>query len=541
MGKRSAPWRRTGETGRRSRLARIIGAMLVVGAAPPATSQQPPSPSSPPAATLAQLTLDQALAEVLSSNATILASRQARRYNEGVLLSTRGNFDVNLHAGVSNSRDRSRLPVAASGVTAPTVLTNASNYALSADRLLRSGITLTSQLALARTGVSSATTDPLNRSSADVGVVVPLGRGRGGGIITASERSALLTSDASERDVRQTTAQAVLSAVSAYWEYRSAQERLLVYREAEVRAGRMVDETRALIEADERPPADLLQVRSNLATKQTTTIGAEQTLIEARRQLGLQMGRSADQIDELPAAGTFLPQLTDSSAALAESDGQWLLDGAADRRMDLSAARLRTSAADRLRVGASRDLQSQLDVSLNLGYSAMVQGARFPSLVAPIYQNVPGVNATVKISYGLPVSNLYANGLALQSTAAYEQSVVQLQALERNIESGKRVALSALRNSRLAMARAHEAVQLAREAVTASSERFRLGVSTLFDVILAEDALTQAMLGDVGARGRYANALAGLRFETGTILDADNSLTTDAARFVRLCSGADRC
>ncbi len=519
----------------------FIGVVLVASAARPATSQQSAPSSPPPATNPAQLTLDQALTEVLSSNASILASRQARRYNEGVLLSTRGNFDVNVHAGVSSSRDRSRQPVAPSGATAPTILTNASSYALSADKLLRSGLTLTSQLALARTGVSSAASDPLNRSSADVGVIVPLGRGRGGGVVTASERSAVLTSDASERDVRQTTAQAILSGVSAYWEYRSAQERLLVYREAEARAGRMVDETRALIEADERPAADLLQVRSNLATKQTTSISAEQTLIEARRQLGLQMGRSADQIDQLPAAATFLPQLTDSSASVAEPDGHRLLDGASDRRMDLSAARLRTSAADHLRLGASRDVQSQLDVSLNLGYSAMVQGARFPSLVAPIYQNVPGVNATLKVSYGLPVSNLYANGLALQSAAAYEQSLVQLQALERSIESGKRVALSGLRNARLAMMRAHEAVQLARDAVSASAERFRLGASTLFDVILAEDALTQAMLVDVGARGRYANALAGLRFETGTILDADDVLTTDAARFVRLCSGAERC
>ncbi len=514
----------------------VVSAILVAGSANGATGQQPVAASP---ALVATLSLDQALAQVLAGNADVLASRQLSRYSQGQLMSARGTFDARVRAGVASSRDLARQPTAASGTTPSTVRTDASSYSVSLDKLFRSGLSVASQLALGRTDLSTAIGDPVNRSSATVGVIVPLRRGRGGGISTANEHAADISADASALDARQTSARAILSAVSAYWEYRAAQERLLVYREAETRAERMVAETRVLIEADERPASDLLQMRSNLATKQATQIGAEQAVLEARRQLGLVMGLTAAQIEQLPGAGTALPQPTADSAA--ESAGAALVVAASSRRLDLSAARMRTSAADQIRIGASRELQSRVDLSMNVGYAGAVQGARLPSLVAPFYQNVPGMNASLRVTYELPVANLYADGLAMQSAAALEQNVLGVRALERSIESGTQVALSALLNARLELARAQEAVQLARDAVAANAERFRLGASTLFDVILAEDALTQSLLGDVATRGRYANALARLRYETGTLIDAADLPTTDAARFVRVCTGADRC
>ncbi|HEY6359788.1 MAG TPA: TolC family protein, partial [Vicinamibacterales bacterium] len=84
-----------------------------------------------------------------------------------------------------------------------------------------------------------------------------------------------------------------------------------------------------------------------------------------------------------------------------------------------------------------------------------------------------------------------------------------------------RVAHDAFGRSERVLAEAETAVRLYRTIVQNEQRKFQLGVSTLFDVIQAEDGLTSAMLGDIGSRQEYARALVTLRFQAGTLLTSD--------------------
>ena len=68
------------------------------------------------------------------------------------------------------------------------------------------------------------------------------------------------------------------------------------------------------------------------------------------------------------------------------------------------------------------------------------------------------------------------------------------------------------------MQHAREAVRLYRSAVASEQQKLRLGMSTFFDVLFVEDELSNALLSEVSAQARYAEALVRLRFETGTLL-----------------------
>jgi outer membrane protein TolC len=83
------------------------------------------------------------------------------------------------------------------------------------------------------------------------------------------------------------------------------------------------------------------------------------------------------------------------------------------------------------------------------------------------------------------------------------------------------------------VAEAERAAALYRTTVENEQKKNRLGAATLFDVTYAEDNLTSAMLGVVGGRLSYAQALARLRYETGTLThDAEGGPTVDPARLV---------
>ena len=98
------------------------------------------------------------------------------------------------------------------------------------------------------------------------------------------------------------------------------------------------------------------------------------------------------------------------------------------------------------------------------------------------------------------------------------------------------LAVEALQNAARETAIAEEGLRLSVRAVETEREKFRLGLATVFDAILAEDTLTRALLRRIDARLRYAVALARLRFETGTLLEAaggSDAANPDAAlRFV---------
>ena len=49
-------------------------------------------------------------------------------------------------------------------------------------------------------------------------------------------------------------------------------------------------------------------------------------------------------------------------------------------------------------------------------------------------------------------------------------------------------------------------------------QRFKSGLATVFDVLLSEDALTNAQLTEIGSRQAYAVAIASLRYSSGTLL-----------------------
>jgi outer membrane protein TolC len=358
-----------------------------------------------------------------------------------------------------------------------------------------------------------------NRAAASLSVLMPLLRNRGGGMARASERSAEGEYDATLLDLRYTIASGVYDAVVAYWGYLAAAKRLEVYAGSEQRAARMVEETRALVRAEERTAADLQQVRANLATKRVTRISAEQSLIEARQQLGLAMGVPAEAIMTLALPSTEFPALRwDTSRA--PPTARWVTD-AIGHRADLAAAARRREAAQVTLDASQRDVRPQLDLSATIGYAGLERGTGVDQFFAPLAHNRSGLNSSVQLGYQFPITSAAARGRALQAASAYEQRRIAYDDLSRRISAGVAVAAEALRHSLLGLKESEDAVTLSRATVESEKRKLQLGMSTLFDVIQAEDALTNALLAEITGQRNYAVAIASLRFQIGTLVPLD--------------------
>ncbi|MBV9773401.1 MAG: TolC family protein [Gemmatimonadetes bacterium] len=482
----------------------ILPAAFVALSATAARGQQGPVP----------LTLDEVVRTTLASSADVLAAEAGVRRQEGVVRQAQGAFDSRLQTVLSAQHVTD--PTQAVGVDATVATSRGMEYGIGVDRRLRSGIVVGPQLAVSRAEVPGSDVLPRNQATASLDVLVPLGRGRGGGLVTAQERAARGSYSASSADLRHRRAQSVLRSTEAYWGYLAAVERLRVLHEAEFRAERLVEETRTLVEADERPAADLVQVTASLSSKRASRLAGEQGLTAARRELGLAMGIPVEALAALPAPATPFPTPGDPAAGPIPT-AQTVAAEALRARADLASLHYRREASRTLLRAARSELRPQVDLSVSLGYTGVEEGGSLDRMLAPL-SGRNGFHAEVKLSSGLTLGNRAAEGLALQSAADDQAAAVTERELTRSIALEADAATETLRRSAEELRETAESVRLSTTSVENERRKFRLGGSTLFDVLYAEDGLTSATLTRIDGELRHALALARLRFAAGTLV-----------------------
>ena len=458
------------------------------------------------------LGLAQVVRVTLSASPELKLAAAQVEIADGSLAVSRAVFDLTLATTATASRTNRLDATGAPAVQKDLI------YTAGAQRLLRSGVLVTSEVSLTRSLLSHSLGVDTDTADVRLGVSIPLLRDRGGASSAAAEQAAAQDREAARWELRHTAAQQVLAAVAAYWDYQAAHERLEVLRSSEARAERAVEETIALVKADERTPADLIQLRGNAASKRVARISAEQDLINARTTLGLAMGLPADATAALPPPATAFPGPGGSAERL---DASRLVEEAYRRRADLAAADQDTRSAS-IRLEAARsDLRPRLDLVLNTGYRATEADDGIDRFFLTVNQHQPRLDGLVELRFELPLSNSAARGHVVQRSAAQDQSGIARDDLRRRIAAGVAMGLEAVAHTEAAMGESAEAVRLFEAGVQAVQRKFQVGAATLFDLIQAQDALTGALLSHVQSQRDHAVAIAALRFQSGRLVEGD--------------------
>ena len=464
------------------------------------------------------LTLEDVLTTTLRDSPTILLAARQVDAQRGALLAAGDLFDVKTQTSFLSSRVNGLTPDA--GGNPFWLATNQTQYDVSAQKQLRNGLVISPNFGVTKTTLPGLPVPPTGQSTVRLNVLVPLLRDRGGVVTGASERAADHAYGASVFETRHVTAQAIVSAAVAYWDYLSAIKRQAVLAESEARAARLADDTRRLVEAGERAMADLTQVQANFAAKRVSRISAEQAVVDARVNLGLQMGIGPTETAALPLASTEFPAVVDEEG-LAMIGTSQLVDEALARRPDLLATQKSIEAANLLLAAARDNLKPRVDLIGSAGYEGLQVGDGLTSLLAPIYRNVPGPDASVQVRYQWAASNAGARGRLLQSASNYDQERLAQTELRRQISTGVYRASEAIGRAAAGVRASHEAVTLYEAVVRSEQRKFQLGVSTLFDTIQATDGLTVVMLSEIASAREYAASVAMLRFQTASLLTTD--------------------
>ncbi|MDE3197883.1 MAG: TolC family protein, partial [Acidobacteriota bacterium] len=355
---------------------------------------QPPTPG---------VSLADAIESTLRDNPQLRIQQQQVEFSRGSLLRAQSQFDRVIGAGGSSGRvyqPLDEIQRTVYGVSSAT--TNSTSADAEASQQFRTGITVTPMLTVTRLTDNVASPNGLNQGHLGIQVNLPLLRGRGRSIVGAAETAGGIEVEASLLDLNQTISNLVYSTAVAYWTAVAAGRTLDVANDAEARGRVLLETVEALVAADRDPRSDLSDVQANLADRTATRIGAEQQLLQAKQDLAIAMGLSADRV---AGVGNPTDALPAAQSETAPRDPQAAISTALTRRADYLAAKKRQGEADVLAFAARNQLKPQLDLQLNSGFSGLREGRRVDEFAVSPFSGVHGLDATVGLRYQFPLEN----------------------------------------------------------------------------------------------------------------------------------------
>ncbi len=480
--------------------------------APLATSVAEPLPVPP--APDAGLDLGEAVRLTLENDPNIALVEARLAGARGALLGAAGQFDPVLTSRV----DQVTSNTPRSETTSAEELSLTSSLGVA--KQFRTGLTVTPSLGLSQVDVPGGGATALNVGTLAFTFRQPLLQGRGRSVVAAGELSAGREVAASALDVEQTTAERVLSVVFQYWTARARALDLAILQESEESSRTLLDTTRRLVEADETPAAELVQLEANLAAKESSRIGGERALFAARQDLGREIGLEPPRIAALPLPADDFPAVRPGEVP-PPSDASRFIEAALRRRAAQRAAPARRTGVDSLLRAADDATKPRLDLLFVPTWSGLVEGEGAGDYFASLGRNVPGAGASLGFILSWPTLNRTARGAQAETEAFRRQTQLLIDLLSRTVGADIPSALDAVRSSALQVEKATSAVGLFERAVVNEEKKLRAGTSTLLDLINQRDRLTSARQVEVSAKLALAQALARLRFETGTLLASE--------------------
>ena len=461
----------------------------------------------------------QSIKITLAQDPNIALEKELLRQSQGRLQNQTGAFDYQLSMSANGGEDKT--PLAAGGAQ-EALSTGNFVYSGGISKLFRSGLTMDAGILVNRSDNDTPGATTKNNGEVRLDLGYPLLNGRGRDNVTAGEVAASLDHESSRLEYRHAVSFRILVTVNAYWDYLTAQKSLQIARESEIRAKDLVADTTTLVDADEMPRNELLQLHSDLATQRATRIAAENGVFQARQNLGLIMGLKPAMIGVLPPPSTDFPAIEKMEPPKRET-ASTLFEKALQERADYSAAKFRQQASGVELKAAENNLKPNLDLNLNMSYDSLREGGRLEHVFAALVDRVPGPSYALSLRYRFPVRNNVARGRFLQSHAAHRQNHILVDDLGRTIYVQVALALENLRSSFEALKASQEAIGFAEQALRHEQKKFRLGFSTLVDVINFQDRLTRVHQTRINNQRQLMRNLAELRFQIGSFyLDEEN-------------------
>ena len=458
------------------------------------------------------LTLDDAIRLALQKNQSLKVSAFAPDIARANVLVEYGRFDPALT--FRRSYSEAEAPVTRSPLV--TQLTQTDDYSLSLGGVAPWG------LSYSLTATANNERGTFNRFTdsyvtfGGVTVTQPLLRGFGFGATLAGLRVAKADRGISDWQHKQTVMNVVTSVIIVYNNVVQARENVRIAKLSRDLTAQLVDQNEKRNRIGQISDADVLQARARLASREESVLFATRSAEDSQNQLRQLIGETTFLNSGPELALAEPPPPAAITINLADD-----LKRAYEQRPDYQAARLGVTRRRASSALAQNQLLPRVDFVGSYGYSGMDRD--FATARRQVRdEDVRAYSAGVVVS--VPLTFAEGRGRARAARLGVRQSEADLVRLEQDIAVDVAAAAGQVETSRLRVAAAKDALDLAQQSLDAEQKKFTAGTSSTFLVLNSQEQLASVQSSYARALADQRRALANYERELGATL-ASNRIT----------------
>ncbi len=450
-------------------------------------------------------------------------------------------FDPVFNASFLPQRSTSPTTTALAGAQTLSQLQQTSNFSYNQQFQSGTNFSLGFSTTRSTTNSSFALFNPSFTSGASFTLSQHLLRGRGyivnhGPILIAQRnvKQARATFEAQLND-------SILSVVNQYWNLVEAEKNLAVVQDSLHLAEESYKHDKRALELGALSPLDIYRSESTVAQRKLQVLQAEYAIKPLQDQFRRTIGADLD-----ARAGALDLELTENAEAsgdLVSEDIPTAIETALSKRPELEAVRQQLANDDTSVYIAHNSLQP--DLSLTGAYTSNGIGGNVidTSSGAPVVVSRGGLldalgqvggfgfpTYSVGLNLRLPIKNHQAEADLGSALVSKRSDLYQLRKSQQAITLEVRNAVHQLEVSKLSLAAAADALDLAKKTLAADQRKYELGAETIFFVLDAQSTVQQAEQSYLQAQIGYQLALAQLDHATGNLLEHNRVLIADAIR-----------
>jgi outer membrane protein len=478
---------------------------------------QAPAPGSPQAASVgtnSSLTMDEAVAKALGLNIDLAVARLNPQLQDLSIAQAWGVYKPTVN-GTVITNNATTVPANLFQGGGSAITNHTINYNFGAtEAVKKTGGTVTvnwTNSYLDSTNQQN-TINPKYDTTLRATFAQPLWRNRA----IDANRQSVLTAEINRRisdvSLRATTVNTVANTRNAYWDLLYAIQAVESAKTSLALAQKLVEDNKVKVEIGTLAPLDIVSAQAEAATRQQTLVNAEATRQSAELVLKrLIVSGTDDPIWNVRLNPTDRPA-TEVAAAI---DLAGALKTALENRTDIVTAR-RNLDISNIGLKYQRN-QTMPGIDLTAYYQAAgtggtkvlpppeVPGGYSDALSQLFKREQPTWNMQLTVSY--PIGTSTQDASYARAKVQYQQSLAQLKSLELSVATDLTNQAQTVQSSFQSVQAATAALELSRKRLEAEQSKFDVGMSTNYNVVLAQRDFTDAEIARLRAILTYSKAL----------------------------------
>lgn len=457
-------------------------------------------------------TLLDAAALTVQFNRDIRTSYAQYQQSLGSLEIARGNFDFTMQAKWNFTPSYSFADIDS------TNKTDTSLHSLGFSMLSRSGlqtdatVTFTGQDLFTNSGNSE-----LGEGNIALVFSMPLLKEFGTLSTGAEEQANLLTLEGSLAAVVHQINASLKTISETYWDYSATVQNLLLSIEALERSKQTLRATSILVENELLESSSLYVLRADLSSKESSRQNSEQQLVAARNKMAIDLGFPVKIAHLLPMPTTNFSEIERDKACRIKANLPLLLKTALAKRQDYRQTELQMKSSQILEAKYRRDVLPDVNMVAGITHTGFTTDSAFSEMLTTTSDGDSAIKAGIEVS--LPWTNDTARGQLRNQLGLSRERRLAYRSVGETIGSDINDNINALFYDVEILNSQELAEEQYDQATIAEFQKFKLGTSSILDVINVANSLTAARKNTVSARANLATAITNLRYSTGTLLN----------------------